>query len=108
MITIMPIGQMAKKVKNWWHKLTNQQVFLSSRDIIYGIYNQYKTRRLSNFSILVAKHVYKCFLEEEQLIFQKYKLMLGEKIVIEKTIALGKNRLTAFYIEWKPLLSLIQ
>ena len=31
--------------KNWWYKLTNQQVFLSSRDIIYGIYNQYKTQR---------------------------------------------------------------
>ena len=58
------------------------------------------------FTLLVAKYfIYKCFLNENSLDFEFYKIQLHEKALTEQFIATKNNTITAFNNKWQPLIS---
>jgi len=65
--------------------------------LLYGYFHPCKFKTITNFTLLAAKYfIYRCFLNEEPLDFELYKLLVCEKILTEQLIA-SKIIITIIY-----------
>ena len=72
----------------WWFIMTRVNLNLCWLSILYGYFYPCKFKTITNFALLVAKYLsYRCFLNEESLDFELYKLLLRVKVLTEQLIA---------------------
>ena len=86
--------------------MTNVNLNLSNKSILYGYFCSRKFKGLTNLALLVAKYfIHKCFLNEKSLDFKLFKLQLHEKALTEQFIATKNNTITVFNNKWQPFIS---
>ena len=85
--------------------------------ILYGYFHPCQFKTITNLALVVAKYfIYRCFLNEESLDFELYKLLLHEKALTEQLIAsknntttdFNKKMATSYFKQFHFLLSLIR
>ena len=95
-----------RSFRTWWFIMTKVNLNLCRVSILYGYFRPCKFKTLTNLALLVAKYfIYKCFLNEESLDFEVYKIQLREKATIEQLIASKNNTIAVFNKKWQPFIS---
>lgn len=83
-----------RSFRTWWFIMTKVNLNLCRVSILYGYSHPCKFKTITNLSLLVAKYfIYRCFLNEESLDFELYKLLLREKALTEQLSASPKIKL---------------
>ena len=88
-----------RSFRTWWFIMTKVNLNLGRPwvSILYGYFHPCKFKTVTSLARLVAKYfIYRCFLNEESLDFELYKLLLREKALTEQFIASKNNTITDF------------
>ena len=92
-----------RSFRTWWFIMTKVNLNLGRVSIVYRYFHPCKFKTITNFALLSAKYfIYGCFLNEEPLDFELYKLLLREKVLTELLIASKNNTITDFNKKWQP------
>jgi len=90
-------GLNGKEVIELLEDLSNILGVFLIKQLLYGYFHPCKFKTITNFTLLAAKYfIYRCFLNEEPLDFELYKLLVREKILTEQLIA-SKIIITIIY-----------
>lgn len=105
--SFVPLESLWRSFRTWWFIMTKVNLNLCRVSILYGYSHPCKFKTITNLSLLVAKYfIYRCFLNEESLDFELYKLLLREKALTEQLIASPKIKLPLISTKkWQPLIS---
>ena len=93
----------------WWFESMNFAIKLSIVDIIFGIQNDMNDKLIDvlNFCILFAKYyIYKCRYKDTKSNINSYKMILKERVEMERYIATMTDTLVAFMQHWGRLCEL--
>jgi len=93
-----------QKVIAWWNEKRSEGVTLNYTDILYG----YKPESsgfyaLNHFLIIAKYHVFLSWLNTVSPRFDILFLLLNEKILSERTIAVKNNTMMGFRSKWTTL-----
>lgn len=104
--SFVPLESLWRSFRTWWFIMTKVNLNLCRVSILYGYSHPCKFKTITNLSLLVAKYfIYRCFLNEESLDFELYKLLLREKALTEQLIVSKNKTTTDFNKKWQPLIS---
>ena len=91
--------------QTWWTGKTKENLTLTENMILYGIFDNREHLYSLNYSLLIAKYsIYCSCLQEEKLSFDRFLMLLREKINIQREIAVRNNNLTKFNSIYRFLL----
>ena len=91
--------------QTWWTGKTKENLTLTENMILYGIFDNREHLYTLNYSLLIAKYsIYCSCLQEEKLSFDRFLMLLREKINIQREIAVRNNNLTKFNSIYRFLL----
>jgi len=100
------LGPFWNAFNHWFSNTCEIQIELHSPDIIFGIPNVNEDDILHslNFCILLAKsYIYKAKNQEQEPLFQKYKMLLKDRLTSEKIILETQEKLHLFEKIWQKV-----
>ena len=92
--------------RNWINGIYNCNIMFSSLDIIFGIPNLNEVRMFNvmNFCILLAKDfIQKSKKQDTEIIVEKYKISLKDRLQMEKLLLTSENKESLFFENWNPI-----
>jgi hypothetical protein len=87
---------------NWWKNVTGEIININAKVALIGYFDFTERQATLNACILLAKwHIYKCKLNEANILFFKYKIDLKFYLVTEKLIAIRQGRIRQYSESWQ-------
>ena len=93
-----------QKVIAWWNEKRSEKVILIDTDIFYGYKPESSSFYALNHFLIIAKyHIFLSWLNMVSPSFDIFLLLLNEKILYERTIAVKNNTMMKFRSKWTTL-----
>ena len=93
-----------QKVIAWWNEKRSEKVILIDTDIFYGYKPESSSFYALNHFLIIAKyHIFLSWLNMVSPSLDIFLLLLNEKILYERTIAVKNNTMMKFRSKWTTL-----